>query len=123
MNMVIPANTMWQTLGKHIINLCILSFNVYNSPVEVESTEKQGQILPSLFFGGLGIGNGRRVVQLGTDFKFTITSKDLPLWSSGEGCVLLAGISGSGSNIKVLSRDRDLVSMFPLTLEKKENVL
>lgn len=56
-------------------------------------------------------------------FQFTITSRDLPLWSSGEGFVLLAGISGSGSNMKVLSRDRDLVSMFPLTLERKEKVL
>lgn len=47
-NMEIPANTVCQALGKHIIYLYILSFSVYNSGVE--SAERQVQIPPFSFF-------------------------------------------------------------------------
>lgn len=55
--------------------------------------------------------------------EFTITCRGLPLWGSGEGQILLADISGSGSNMKMLSWDRALLPMVLLALNRKEKVL
>lgn len=56
-------------------------------------------------------------------FKFSITSRVLPLWGSGEGYILLSDLSDSESNMKMLSWDKDLLLMVLLTLEGKEKVL
>lgn len=50
----------------------------------------------------------------------TITCRGLPLWGSIEGHILLADLSGSGPNMKMLSWDRALLPMLLLTLDRKE---
>ena len=55
--------------------------------------------------------------------KFTITCKGLPLGISGEGYSFLSDLSRSGSNIKMLSWDRALITILLLALARKEKVL
>ena len=77
--MVILANTVCQALGKHIIYLDILLSSVYNS------------------------GGWNQESKYELMLQFAITCKGLPLGISGEGYSFLSDLSGSGSNIKMLS--------------------